>query len=81
MMIIIIDTLTSNRTVACVTIELLEDDIVEVDEVFLVQVEQVRSSDDLLIGLSPEFTEITVIDNDGKQKHFPYLFILFVWKY
>ena len=66
MMISIIDSLTSNRTSACVNIQLLEDEIVEVDEVFLIQVEQARSSDDLLIGLDPEYAEIKIIDNDGE---------------
>ena len=51
----------------CVTIQLIEDDIVEIDETFLAQVEQIVSSDDLRFPLNPEYTLITIIDNDGEQ--------------
>ena len=50
----------------CTTIDLIEDTIVEEDEIFLVQVEQIVSSDDLRFPLDPEFMEITIFDNDGK---------------
>ena len=50
----------------CTTIELIDDTIVEEDEIFLVQVEQVVSSNDLRFPLDPEFVGITIIDDDGK---------------
>ena len=57
--------LNATNTSACVKIKLIDDNIVEMTEVFLVQVEQVISSDDLVFGLDPEYTEIKIIDNDG----------------
>ena len=51
----------------CTNIELVDDTIVEIDEVFYVQVEQVRSSEDLVFPLNPEFMSITIIDDDGKH--------------
>lgn len=57
--------LSAMTTSQCVNIILLDDDIVEAEERFLVQVEQVISSDDLTFGLDPQFTEITILDNDG----------------
>ena len=57
--------LSASTTGACVMIHLCDDEIVEINEVFLVQVAQVRSSDDLLLGFDPEYTDITIIDNDG----------------
>ena len=57
--------LNATNTSACVTIKLIDDDIVEMTEVFLVQVQQVISSDDLVFGFDPEYTEIKIIDNDG----------------
>ena len=57
--------ITANITSRCIEMELINDTIVETDEVFLVQVEQIISSDDLVFTLSTEFTEVTIIDNDG----------------
>ena len=59
--------LSANKTSACVDIILVDDDIVEANETFLAQVEQVISSDDLVFGLNPEFTNITIVDNDGER--------------
>ena len=53
-------------TSRCVTVLLIDDDIVEIDESFLAQVEQIVSSDDLRFPLKPEYTPITIIDNDGE---------------
>ena len=50
----------------CTTIELIDDTIVEEDEIFLVQVEQVVSSDDLRFPLDPKFVGITIIDDDSE---------------
>lgn len=57
--------LSAVTTSQCVNITLVDDTIVETNETFLVQVEQVISSDDLTFGLDPEFTEVTILDNDG----------------
>jgi hypothetical protein len=51
-------------TSSCVTIRLIDDSIVEIDERFLAQVEQIVSSDDLRFPLNPEYTTITIIDDD-----------------
>ena len=48
----------------------MNDTIVEEDEFFYVQVEQVVSSDDLRFSLNPEFTLITIIDNNGGNLSF-----------
>ena len=53
--------LSAAVTSACITIDLVADSFVEIDEMFLVQVAQVRSSDDLLVGLDPEYTIVTII--------------------
>ena len=58
--------LSANLTSECVDIHLVNDEIVEANETFLAHVEQIVSSDDLVFGLSPEFTNITIVDNDGK---------------
>ena len=58
--------LSANVTSECVDIHLVDDEIVEANETFLAHVEQVISSDDLVFGLSPEFTNITIVDDDGK---------------
>jgi len=65
--------LNANATSQCVSITLVDDTIVEAAERFLVQVEQILSSDDLTFGLDPEFTEITIVDNDGTHT----LFVLY----
>lgn len=58
-------TLSANITNRCIEIHLIDDTIVETDESFLVQVEQIISSDDVVSKLSTEFTEVTIINNDG----------------
>ena len=57
--------LSANTTFQCVEILLIDDTIVEIEEVFQIQVEQVVSSDDLVFGLNPEFAEVFIMDNDG----------------
>lgn len=57
--------LSAITTSQCVNITTVDDTIVEAEEKFLVQVEQIISSDDLTFGLDPEFTEVTILDNDG----------------
>ena len=61
--------LSASITSQCVNVQLLEDTIVETDERFSVQVEQVLSSSDLKFGLDPEFAVVTILDNDGMLKY------------
>ena len=61
--------LSAEITYQCVQIQLIEDTIVEIDESFLVQVEQIISSNDPIFGPNPEYTEITITDNDGIIDH------------
>ena len=61
--------LSASLTSQCVTIDIIEDTIVEIDESFLAQVEQIVSSDDLRFPLNPEYTTITIIDDDGEFRH------------
>ena len=68
--------LSANTTFDCKEIVLINDTIVETEEVFQVQVEQVVSSDDLVFGLNPEFTEVYIVDNDGNVCLFNSAFIL-----
>ena len=58
--------LSANTTSVCVDIHLVDDTIADANETFLVQVEQIVSSDDLVFGLNPEFTHITIVDTDGE---------------
>ena len=60
--------LNSQNTDGCVLVQLIEDEIVEINETFYVQLEQVVSSDDLRFPLSPEYAVITIIDDDGKMR-------------
>ena len=55
----------ANVTSHCVPIILLNDTIEERTEMFLVQVEQAVSSDDPVFQLGVEFTEISIINNNG----------------
>ena len=57
--------LTAQDTSHCTDITLVEDTVVEGNEFFLVQVEQIISSDDPVFGPNPEYTEIVIVDNDG----------------
>ena len=54
-------TFTSLVTSSCVNVEIKQDDILEVDEVFLVML----TSNDLAVILEPDETEITILDDDG----------------
>ena len=47
--------------------QLIEDTIVEIDEIFLVQLEQIVSSDDLIFKPNPEYLEVTIVNNDGMK--------------
>ena len=58
--------LSAETTTQCVEIQLIEDSIVEMDEFFLVQLEQILSSQDLVFKPDPEYIEVTIGDNDGK---------------
>ena len=49
----------------CVNVTILSDDIVEDDEVFYA----VLSTDDPVVMLYPNVTEITIINNDCKSYH------------
>ena len=53
----------------CITILLIEDTIVETNEIFLVQLEQIVSSDDLIFKPNPEYVEVTIRNNDGMIPH------------
>ena len=53
--------LTSQITLACVDVEINQDESLEVDEMFLVTL---TSSDPAAI-LEPDVTEITILDDDG----------------
>ena len=57
--------LSAETTTQCVEIQLIEDAIVEMDEFFLVQLEQILSSEDLVFKPDPEYIEVTIADNDG----------------
>ena len=57
--------LSAETTTQCVEIQLIEDTIVEMDELFLVQLEQILSSEDLVFKPDPEYIEVTITDNDG----------------
>ena len=57
--------LSATTTTQCVEIQLIEDTIVEMDEFFLVQLEQILSSEDLIFKPDPEYIEVTIVDNDG----------------
>ena len=53
--------------------------IVEENEFFYVQVEQIVSSDDLRFPLNPEFTAVTIIDNDGGVSLFLYAQLFYIF--
>lgn len=51
----------------CTGIQLIEDTIVERNETFLVQLEQMNASVDLTFQPEPEYIEVTILDNDGRN--------------
>ena len=57
--------LSAEYTEHCIQIQLIEDTIVEIDEIFLVQLEQIISSNDLVFKPNPEYLEVTIENNDG----------------
>ena len=63
---------SNNNTRQCFSIQLIEDAIVERNETFVVQLEQINASDDLTFKPEPEYTEVIILDNDGR--------ILFAYK-
>lgn len=58
--------LHADYTEHCINITLIEDTIVEIDEIFLVQLEQIVSFDDLIFKPNPEYLEVTIENNDGR---------------
>jgi hypothetical protein len=58
--------ISADVPVRCAVIHLIEDTIVENNEFFLVQVEQIISSNDPVFGPNPEYSEIIITDNDGE---------------
>ena len=57
----------------CVNVTILSDDIVEDDEVFYA----VLSTDDPVVMLYPNVTEITIINNDCKSSHLLYVCVTY----
>ena len=53
--------------VQTVSVRILEDEVLEIDEVFTVELELVPSeNDDHSIFLQPNVTRVTILDNDSK---------------
>ena len=58
--------LSAKITEKCFTILLIDDAIVEMNETFLVKLEQNVTSEDLIFRPNPEYTEVIIEDNDGR---------------
>ena len=58
--------LSAEITEQCFRILLIDDAIVEMNEAFLVKLEQTITSEDLIFSPNPEYTEVIIEDNDGE---------------